>query len=278
LPKFNQIILTSPNSLYNTLKGELLELTKSAKKSISFSTFQLSNNTLVIKEIIKKAKNNIKVTLYCRPNEILFNKQLKELLDVNITIYFHPLIHAKSILVDSEKGMIFTANFTEKGLDTGLEVGISLNAEQVNDLSIIHKKWENDFPYKSQREISVQKTDRIFKFLNKELIEKKITTKTNRLNQKITVVSDLLNFFDKKVENEQFVKLIQLELNAEFNSMQSKNLTSKPFEIIEEQKRKGKMSKYVLINENFKVENISDLDNFKDLKIYSRHETISTKR
>ena len=110
LPKLENILLTSPNSKSNSLNKTLLSAINKAKKTISFSTFQLDKNIELVKAITDKAKQNVSVTLFCRPIEKQFNEQLKELLEVGVQIYFHPLTHSKSLLIDNKDGFVFTAN------------------------------------------------------------------------------------------------------------------------------------------------------------------------
>ncbi len=138
LPKLDSILLTSPNDQYNTLNNALLNAVTKAKKSISFSTFLLDNNEGILNAIIVRAKQGFEVKLFCRPGERQFNEQLKTLLEAGVKIYFHPLLHAKSILIDKKEGYIFTSNLVEKGLKTGLEVGLKLSDNQTNDLLQIH--------------------------------------------------------------------------------------------------------------------------------------------
>mgnify|MGYP003346946851 FL=1 len=124
LPKLKQILLTSPNTKLNSLNDTFLKAINEAKKSITLSTFLLDKNTELVKALSEKAKQGIEVTLFCRPLERQFNEQLKELLQIGVQVFFHPLTHAKSLLVDSKDGFVFTANLVANGLEKGLEVGV----------------------------------------------------------------------------------------------------------------------------------------------------------
>ena len=95
LPKLENILLTSPNSKSNSLNKTLLAAINKANKTISFSTFQLDKKIELVKAITDKVKQNVSVTLFCRPIEKQFNEQLKELLEAGVQIYFHPLTHSK---------------------------------------------------------------------------------------------------------------------------------------------------------------------------------------
>ena len=153
LPEMSAILLTSPNKGHNTLGVSLLDAVRSAKQSISVSTFLLDKNEALLKEIAEKAKTGLSITLFCRPIERQFNEHLKELLNSGIEIYFHPFTHAKTLLIDNTTGFLFTANLIRNGLDNGLEVGVKLSEEQTEALTKIHQGWKTNFPYKAVKQV-----------------------------------------------------------------------------------------------------------------------------
>ena len=271
LSKLNNILLTSPNSELNTLNEALNKVVKNAKKSISFSTFQLDKNTELIKTIIEKTKQGIEVTLFCRPTEKQFNEQLKDLLDAGVQIYFHSLIHAKSLLIDDNNGFVFTANLTENGLEKGVEVGVKLNEHQTAELSKIHTNWKKDFQSKAIKTAFIKDLKELEIIKDGKLTKKILLDDSKEEKRKTFKVSDLLSFFNQKPElKDNSTKSLKLRLTAEIEILPKDikaNGTDK-FEVIEITEAKDKKTKIVVLNDNFTSNDIQQLNDFKELKIY----------
>jgi phosphatidylserine/phosphatidylglycerophosphate/cardiolipin synthase-like enzyme len=271
LSKLNNIHLTSPNSELNTLNEVLINAVKNANKSISFSTFQLEKNTELIKTILEKTKQGIEVTLFCRPTEKQFNEQLKELLEAGVQIYFHILIHAKSMLIDENIGFVFTANLTDNGLEKGLEVGIKLNEQQTADLNKIQTNWKKDFQSKATKTANIKDLKELELFKDGKLTKKILLDDSKEEKRKTIKVSDLLSFFNQKPElKDNSTKSLKLKLTAEIESLPKdiKTNGTDKFEVIEITEAKDKRTKIVVLNDNFTSNDIQQLNDFKELKIY----------
>lgn len=271
LSKLNNILLTSPNSELNTLNEALKNAVKNAKKSISFSTFQLDKNVELIRTILEKSKQGIEVTLFCRPTEKQFNEQLKVLLEAGVQIYFHSLIHAKSLLIDENFGFVFTANLTDNGLEKGLEVGIKLNEQQTADLNKIQTNWKKDFQSKAIKTANIKDLKELEFFKDGKLTKKILIDDNKEEKRKIFKVSDLLSFFNQKPElKDNSTKSLKLKLTAEIESLPKDNKTNgtDKFEVIEITEAKDKKTKIVVLNDNFTSNDIQQLNDFKELKIY----------
>lgn len=271
LSKLNNILLTSPNSELNSLNEALNEAVKNAKKSISFSTFQLDKNTELIKTIKEKAIQRIEVTLFCRPNEKQFNEHLKDLIDAGVQIYFHPLIHAKSLLIDENIGFVFTANLTDNGLEKGLEVGVKLNEQQTADLQKIHTNWKKDFQSKAIRIANIKDLKELEVFKEGKLTKKILLDDSKAEKRKTIKVSDLLSFFNQKPElKDNSIKSLKLSLTAEIDSLPKgiKTNGKDKFEIIDITETKDKKSEALVLNETFSIEDIPSLNDYESLKIY----------
>lgn len=272
LPKLENILLTSPNSKSNSLNKTLLTAITKAKKTISFSTFQLDKNIELLKAITDKAKQNVSVTLFCRPIEKQFNEQLKELLEVGVQIYFHPLTHSKSLLIDNKDGFVFTANLIANGLDNGLEVGVKLNEEQTNDLVTIHQNWQNTFPTRATKLANVKELKEIQVFKDRKLTTKSLIDDTKTESRKIAKVADLFSFFNQKFDIKDLsTKTLKVKLKAEIEDLPAKYKANGAvkFEVIEVEEDKGKKTKLVVVNSKFELNDIEKIQEWKDLKIYS---------
>lgn len=271
LSKLYNLLLTSPNSELNTLNEALKNAVRNGKKSISLSTFQLDKNTELIKTILEKAKQGIEVMLFCRPTEKQFNEQLKDLLEAGVQIYFHSLIHAKSLLIDENIGFVFTANLTDNGLEKGLEVGVKLNEQQTADLQKIHTNWKKDFQSKAIRIANIKDLKELEVFKVGKLTKKILLDDSKEEKRKTIKVSGLLSFFNQKPElKDNSTKSLKLRLTAEIESLPKDikaNGTDK-FEVIEITEAKDTKTKIVVLNDNFTSNDIQQLNDLQELKIY----------
>lgn len=271
LPNLQQILLTSPKTQNNSLNETLKKAAKNAKKSISFSTFQLDKNMELIKVILDNAKQGIEVTLFCRPIEKQFNEQLKELLEAGVQIFFHTLTHAKSLLIDKKEGFIFTANLTENGLENGLEVGVILDDQQTTDLAQIHENWKNDFQSKATKFANVKDLKEVEVFKDGKLTKKVLLDESKEEKRKANKVSDLLSFFNQKPEiKDNSTKSLKVTLIAEVDDLPKNiqtNSTDK-FEVIKITEAKDRKINAVVLKSTFKPGDIQQLNDLKEHKLY----------
>ncbi len=271
LSKLNNILLTSPNSELNTLNEALKNAVNNSNKSISLSTFQLDKNIELIRTILEKAKQGIEVTLFCRPTEKQFNEQLKVLLEAGVQIYFHSLIHAKSLLIDENIGFIFTANLTDNGLEKGLEVGVKLNEQQTADLNKIQANWKKDFQSKAIKFANIKDLKELEVFKDGKLTKEILLADSKEEKRKTINVSDLLSFFNQKPElKDNSTKSLKLRLTAEIESLPKdiKTNGTDKFEVIEITEAKDKKTKVVVLKDSFTPNDIQQLNDLKELKIY----------
>ncbi len=213
-PQLNHILCTSPNADLSNLRSTLLTAINNTKMSISFSTFGLDIQHELAKEILSKIKSGVEVTIFCRPREKTIVNHISELQKAGAMVYCHPLIHAKSIIVDDKEAYIFTANFEKHGMDTGFEVGMSLSNRQTKDLIGIHNKWKQDFPLTFHSQKSIQEISNYNAFKNNALVTDKIS-ETKKVNQKkeITRLTDLTTFFKDTNGTNNFEKHKNLEVD-----------------------------------------------------------------
>lgn len=213
-PTLAHILCTSPNNDLSNLKATLLAAIISAKNNITFSTFGLDIEHELAQEILLKIKSGIEVIIFCRPREKTIVNHISELQKAGATVHCHPLIHAKSIVVDDKEAYVFTANFEKHGMDTGFEVGMSLSKAQTKDLIGIHNKWKKDFPLTFHSEKSVQEITNYSTFKDKALVTDEISeTKMVPQKKEITKLSDLATFFKDTNGTTNFEKHKNLEVD-----------------------------------------------------------------
>lgn len=278
LPEIKSILLTSPNSEYNTLGVSLLDAVKAAKQSISLSTFLLDKNEAIINELEAKAKEGLTIILFCRPIENQFDEHLKELLNWGVEVYFHPFMHAKTLLIDNSVGFLFTANFISYSLNRGLEVGAKLSDDQVAALRKIHQGWKANFPYKAIKQASVQAIkDYYFVFKDKKLAGKLLINDVKEKKQKIGKVSDLILFFNQNYEIQDVnIKSLKIKLIAELNILPDKFLPigNGKLEIMKIEQPNGQKEEWVIVGNEFNQVDLEKLLDYKELKIFYQKDSL----
>ncbi|WP_407264847.1 phosphatidylserine/phosphatidylglycerophosphate/cardiolipin synthase family protein [Tenacibaculum maritimum] len=215
-PTLAHILCTSPNSDLSNLKSTLLTAIESAKDSIAFSTFGLDIEHELAQAILLKANEGVEVTVFCRPREKTILNHISELQKAGAKVFCHPLIHAKSIIVDDKEAYVFTANFEKHGMDTGFEVGMLLSKTQTRDLIGIHNNWTQQFPFTFHYEKSVQETIDYNVFNNNE-IKSYLISEIKNVNQtkEILKLTDLITFFSDDSASTSFKNYRSIELDKE---------------------------------------------------------------
>lgn len=267
--KFNlseqkDILLTSPNTSLNTLNKRLIVAVQRAEKEIQLSTFHLDQNHELLKQIILKAESGIKVTLFCRASESQYINQLKLLSDKGINIYLHPLMHAKSLLVDEVEGYLFTANLMAKGLDDGFEVGVKLGPDQIKDLKYIYLNWARTFKSRLIKEAKINSINEYSYYRNNSLEKQEVKEEAKEIRKKIIKVKELEDFFDQKLQlNNMTIKKQKIKLVADFNKLPTKIVFDDGvvFKVQVEKNEKGTEYKSVLLSNTFTTAHIKELPN-----------------
>ncbi len=219
-PVLKTILVTSPKNELSNLKTTLVKAIENAKNEIVFSTFGFDINHKLSQSILTKLEDGINVTVFCRPREKAIKGNLELLAKKGAKVICHPLIHAKSLILDGSDAFVFTANFEKHGMDTGFETGIRLNKKQTADLKLIIENWRKSFPYIYEYEKAISDVNEYMDFSdtrkNRTIITDKIVSKT----KEIQTVNDLLifinsltepsNFSEKKYIIESTIKLKEL--------------------------------------------------------------------
>jgi phosphatidylserine/phosphatidylglycerophosphate/cardiolipin synthase-like enzyme len=278
-----QILLTSPNKNLCNLKTTLFKAVSEAEEIIQFSTFGLDINHKLASSILGKLKAGVKVIVFCRSRLKAINKNIEILAEYGAKVYCHPLIHAKSIVIDNKEAYIFSANFEEHGMDTGFEVGLKLNVKQKNDLLKIYDTWKNTFPFEYfyERKLieidSYQTLDGVGRLKPIVNVEGE-NTESNRLQTKN--INELFTFFDLKKPSYSHFKIETLELIAKLETLEKYTKVksiSKGVELVEikiGRSKKNKTEKVVLFDVKEGHNFISLLPglakDYKNLKIYAK--------
>lgn len=284
-PVLKNILITSPNNTLSNLKSTLINAVKKAKESIVFSTFGFDINNELSKLILDKLKSGINVTIYCRPREKAIIGNIEKLADNGSVVYCHSLIHAKSLIIDSAKGFIFSANFENHGLNSGFEVGTSLNKKQVTDLKTIYNTWTNTFPYIYKSKINSQEVNTYNKFNKKGWLDSTTieAIEEDKKEKNISKVSELIPFLsiskNPHFTSKEYVVERIAKLKPFNETIESTKSITKGAELIAfQRKNKKKVTKHnaIVINTN-NISNIEELltiltKDYKEMNIFVKDE------
>lgn len=143
-PKTTAIDLDGSNTLftfddeYNSIKENVIQKIKNAQKSIYITSFNYDYKD--IEDILlAKAKNGLNIQIIGRPKKILKSNLYNILKDYeNVAFYIHEQIHAKLLICDNS-ALLLTANFEEKGMDTGVEAGVEISSVEAKKVFNFYK-------------------------------------------------------------------------------------------------------------------------------------------
>lgn len=206
-PEFVSPSFTPNNLLWTTkesksLSNHLMGMIDSAKSSISASAWTFSLENEVSQKILKRAKDGVRVKIFTRghKNNAPF---IREVIELGGEVFCHRLMHAKTLMVDENRGLIMTANFSNLGLESGFETGVLLNSIQTKVLGKIYAEWGKRAQYRSAKEIFY--TDIKSEYMDLQMInhtppEREIEVQSENLNAlSMTDYNDgRYNFIPKK--------------------------------------------------------------------------------
>ncbi len=281
--QLKQILLTSPNKEICNLKATLREVILNAAEEIQFSTFGLDINHELSESILDKLKEGIKVTIFCRPRLKTIKDHIEILAKHGARVFCHPLIHAKSIVVDRNMAYIFSANFEEHGMDSGFEVGLKLMMKQKNDLLKIYDSWKNTFPYEYLYEKKLKEVNGYQELNTEGKLKPVIKIEKEHFDnkrQQTKTINDLLAFLSIKEPKDSQAKVNTVEVVAQLETIEDYTIIrpiNKQVELVEihkEHNKKNNIEKVLL----FDLDEVNDIlsllpvlaKNYKNIKIYAK--------
>lgn len=139
---FQQVTHPATLSGYLTLQERVKSLIETAEKTVIVTGWSFGANHPILESLAKASERGVTVKVFTR---IAFGntESLIALVTKWVTVQGHDRYHAKMVIVDSNKALLMTSNFTEKGLDSGFETGIELQADEIQILSAIINQWEH---------------------------------------------------------------------------------------------------------------------------------------
>lgn len=135
-----QSIVTSLDG-NKSLHDACLSMVKKASKSLVISAFGFDKDNDVVQEIAKKAKEGVKIIILSRirPKN---NEAVEFLCKAGATVYGFHYLHAKSIIADTSKAIMMTANFEDVSFSKSFEVGAIITEKRIiNAYSNMLNNW-----------------------------------------------------------------------------------------------------------------------------------------
>ncbi len=230
--KIKGVFLTLPKNksgkkdiTYDSIENKLLELLSiNDIEKIYVSSFGYEENQFYNK--LKEISKNAKAVVFAPRRESQFEilSKLKNATS-NVQILAHPLLHAKFVVLKTKNskyyGLVTTANFQQKGLKEGFEIGVALSNTQARELFDYCKIWEQKFPLELSMKNSIknnlQKLPPEFQILVKNNNQRFRTYKIRKFykesaDNKLTSLDEEIKFPDKttllnKFKNRSFIPL-----------------------------------------------------------------------
>ena len=114
MPYLSFILQTSSHAKETSIRDYTLDIIQSAKSKIVFSSFGFDSEHSVGKVLLDKCRSGVEVIVFARNRSKPFIGHLDKLAKAGAKIYTHDLLHAKFIMVDDEKGAIWTKETEER--------------------------------------------------------------------------------------------------------------------------------------------------------------------
>lgn len=143
-PKKTAIELDGSNTLftfddeYNSIKETVIKCIINAQKRIYITSFNYDYKDIEA-VLLDKARHGLDIQIIGRQRKILNSNLYKILKEYeNAMFYIHEAIHAKLLICDNS-ALLLTANFEEKGMDTGVEAGVEISSVEAKKVFNFYK-------------------------------------------------------------------------------------------------------------------------------------------
>jgi len=147
LPALSTITFTTKKK--TSLKQQIRFLINNSHEELIISAYGFDENYEISDLILQQIQNGRKVIILAPTRQKIMNL-LKRFHESGAEVLLNDHHHAKAILVrnhTSKKGVIFTANLTAKGLDSGFEAGMTVFGNDLLELERILDAWYTEFSF-----------------------------------------------------------------------------------------------------------------------------------
>ena len=199
VPHILQTLNCSDEIWKNSLEEKIMTLLEDLKSADQgfVSVYSLEALHRTSKALLEAAKKNDQITLFTRYRAKNYDF-FKLVHNTKLSCYFHKSLHAKFIVYRKNgkyRGVVFTANFSKRGLDEGYEIGIDLPYQQAKFLFNVAKIWNTKM---EQKYIPVIKNSNLSKYIGRKL----------RINQngqltEVTIQKEIQVTSEKQTDNFQ---------------------------------------------------------------------------
>lgn len=179
VPQSDRILATAADQY--SLRDEALRTINEASAEIVVSSYGLDKGHPTVDALCEAALRGVRVTVLTRPRPTI-GAAVTRLLEAGADVMAHEKLHAKALWVDG-KGIVFTANLEEHGMDKGFEVGARLGEARTSQLKTILDDWTRRFPWRLRASASLPETTQEFCSVGKLLKEGMIRIEAEELRK-----------------------------------------------------------------------------------------------
>ena len=134
----------------HTLRSTADRLIEDARNEIIVSSFGFDLQHETVQKLVAAATAGKNVHVFARPRPSKSTMDaLVALRKAGAVVRGHPWLHAKCLVVDTERGwtgLVMTANFEKRGLDEGFETGVILRDKDAMTMLDFAESWKERFP------------------------------------------------------------------------------------------------------------------------------------
>ena len=224
---YGKIELPVTTQNLHTLREKIVDLIKNAKHSIIIGAWSFDEDSIFYKHFIEALERGVEIKIFTRPKKNTL--ALKNLVDEGVQVLGQQRFHAKFIIVDGSGGLITTSNFTKLGLDSGFEVSVILDTDEIERITPLLEYWEKGCDWELRLDIQIKDANEKFLLFSPEefmLKEIKIESYVESINPKKEIESceQVLNYSLNKEKArkiamespEKRIKIVKISEKLEF--------------------------------------------------------------
>lgn len=188
---YGKIELPVTTQNLHTLREKIIDLIKNAKHSIIIGAWSFDEDSVFYKHFVEALERGVEIKFFTRPH-VKNSLALKNIVDEGAQVFGQQRFHAKFIIVDGSSGLITTSNFTKLGLDSGFEVSVILDTDEIERITPLIEYWEKGCDWELRLDIQLKDANEKFLLFSPEefmLKEIKIESHVESINPKKEIES-----------------------------------------------------------------------------------------
>ncbi|MBP2132357.1 phosphatidylserine/phosphatidylglycerophosphate/cardiolipin synthase-like enzyme [Methanomicrobium sp. W14] len=259
-PQLGEITLPATTDKLFSLNDSILKLINTARKSITITAWSFDEGNKIVEALESASDRGVSIKIGTKQNK----RNTKALLNViakGAEVFGHPRFHAKCVIVDGNKGLITTSNFTKLGLETGFETSVILDADEAQTMEPVISGWLKSCPWELKKDLLLRDANEKILQLNenkKDLDEISIVSeeKTELEDYMPDSLEKILGYTIQKSQAEREVKNLKnkkiqrlilsqkiIAPNLSANSKKEADIDDSPFDVY----NSGKGKRFIVV-------------------------------